>query len=323
MEYPHFFGEHLHQVIQAYNAAKAKIRNHASFLFITDVHIHLNGRASVPLILEIGAATDVDTVLCGGDHCWAYGSKAQCIADFKDSLCYMDPIRESMKLFHARGNHDATVRSSAELDTGYTMPYDQVQKLFDEHTSNPSGRVKGKLYYYSDDHKAKLRYVIVDTSELHMDEDCAWGVVYGISDAQLRWLCDCALQLPDRAWAVVVLGHVPCTPQLHSYHEKVEDLRLVLEAFACKSECKFGDFSAAKGELIAYLCGHSHKDRAAFENGVLHISTGCDSYCKDDDLPRGVGTIDNTLFDLFLVDKDQKSIQVFRIGAGKDRQFKY
>lgn len=323
MEYPEFFHEHLQCVIDAYNEAKSKIQTHASFLFITDVHIHLNGRASVPLILEIGAKSDVDTVLCGGDHCWAFGSKAQCIADFEDSLCYMDSVRDSMNLFHARGNHDATVRSSWELNTGYTMPYEQVRKMFCQHTSDPTGKVEGKLYYFSDDKASKMRYVILDTCESHLGEDSAWGICNGVSQNQLQWLCDVALRLPGEEWSVVVMGHVPCTPEIPGYHEELDDLRLVLEAFSHKAECKFGDFRNAQGELIAYLCGHNHKDRAVTVNGLLHISTGCDAYCKDDVFSRDVGTTNNTLFDLFLVDKDCKTLQVFRIGAGEDRMFDY
>ena len=74
--------------------------------------------------------------ISGGDHCWAFGSKAQCLADFEDSLRYMDPLRDLMKLYHVRGNHDATVRSTWELDTGYTMPYDEVQAAYNDYNNN-------------------------------------------------------------------------------------------------------------------------------------------------------------------------------------------
>jgi hypothetical protein len=36
-----------------------------------------------------------------------------------------------------------------------------------------------------------------------------------------------------------------------------------------------------------------------------------------------VGTENESLFDLFLVDKDKKTVQVFRVGAGSDRTFSY
>ena len=323
MEYPEFYCDHIHTVINAYNEARAKIDHYASFVFITDVHIHLNGRASVPLILEIGANTDVKTVLCGGDHCWAFGSKAQCVADFGDSLRYMDPIRDTMNLYHARGNHDATVRSSLVLDTGYTMPFERLLNEFDDHSSVPTGKVTGKLYYFSDDEYTKTRFVILDTSEMQLHEDCAWGVRYGLSKEQLQWLCDFALRLPGADWSVVVMGHVPCTSEIPEYCAELDDLRMVLEAFQNRTTCKFGSFQNAQGELIAYLCGHNHKDRAATVNGVLHISTGCDAYCKDDSLPRDVGTTDNALFDLFLVDKERRTVQTLRIGAGESRTFHY
>ena len=323
MEYPKFFEAHIQDVIDRYNAARASVKNAASFVFITDVHIHLNGRASVPLILRIGESTDVKTVVCGGDHCWAFGSKAQCVADFSDSLQYMDPIRDDMMLYHVRGNHDATVRSTWELDTGYTMPYDQVQKLFSDHSTKADFYEPGKLYGYVDDAKAKVRFVILDTTEHHLGEDAAWGVQYGMSREQLSWICDRALRLPGKEWAVAVFGHVPCVKELTSSYAEYENLRLVLETFKNKGKCEFADFTNADGDLIACICGHNHQDRAACVNGVLHISTGCDAYCKDDDLSRDVGRVENTLFDLFLVDKDERSIQVFRIGAGQDRALHY
>ena len=323
MDYPAFFEAHIRSVIEQYNAERSKAANGCGFVFITDVHIHLNGRAGVPLIQEIGRCTDVKTVLCGGDHCWAFGSKAQCLADFADSLEYMDPIRDSMTLLHAKGNHDATVRSSWDLDTGYTMPYDQVQHILMEHSSAASGAVKGKTYCYHDDPAAKVRYVILDTSEFHGPEDTAWGIKIGMSDDQLTWLARCALRLPDEQWSVVVMGHVPCVPELPSYSDRLLDLTCILEAFKAKAGCRYGDFTDYPGELVAYLCGHNHKDRHAVHNGILHISTGCDAYCRDDDMSRNVGEPENTLFDLVWIDPERRSLKLFRIGAGKSREFFY
>lgn len=321
--YPPFYEPHVCQVVEAYNAQRQKSEESVGFFFITDIHIHLNGRASVPLIRRIGKETGVDTVLCGGDHCWAFGSKAQCLLDFNDSLHYMDPIRESMKLYHARGNHDCTVRSSWELNTGYTMPYAQVREAFREHTSPANGSVDGKLYYYADDPSGKVRYIILDTSEEHEEEDSAWGVCYGMTREQLCWLANTALRLPGEDWTAIVMGHVPCTPELSSYASELDDLRLILEAFHKKAACGYGDFQNAQGELAAYICGHNHKDQSAVTNGVLHISTGCDAYCKDDIHPRDVGCIHGTLFELFLLDKKAKTLQAFRIGAGESRNFAY
>lgn len=98
---------------------------------------------------------------------------------------------------------------------------------------------------------------------------------------------------------------------------------MILEAFKNKSACKFGDFTNEVGQLAAYICGHKHVDSAFYENGLLHISTGCDAYCKDDHMTRNVGDVENTLFDLFLLDEDRETLKTFRIGAGDSRCFSY
>ena len=323
MEYPVLFEEHIRDVIGRYKTQREKIKNAASFLFLTDVHIHLNGRYSVPLMMEIGKHTDVKTVLCGGDFCWAWGSKAECIMQLEDAFNYMDPLKETMSLYIARGNHDATVRNSLGDPRGYTMPFDQLYPYFAKHNSPASGKVEGRLYFYADDPASKVRYVIVDNTEHHGAEDKGWGVEVEMTDIQLRWLADEALQLPGDDWAVVVMGHISCVPQIPSYNEGLNALAQILTAFSNKSTCRYGDFSNRPGTLVMYLCGHNHKDSTAIVDNVLHISTGCDSYCKDDVYPRDIGSINNVLFDLFLVDKDRRTVQVFRVGAGESREMNY
>lgn len=323
MEYPAFYEEHIRQVISDYNAARSAIQNAVSFFFITDLHIHLNGRSAVPLMLEIADHTDVKTVLCGGDICWAWGSKAECISQLEDCLTYMDPLKQNLNLYIARGNHDATVRNSRQDPRGYTMPFEQLQPYFAAHNSPASGAVEGKLYFYADDAETKTRFVILDCTELHEEEGTGWGVKPFLSREQICWLADVALRLPGDEWSVVAMGHIACVPQISSHEDALDALREILEAFQKKGVCQYGDFSDAKGQLIAYLCGHNHVDRQALVNNVLHISTGCDAYCKDDIYPRDVGSINNTLFDLFLVDKDNRTVQTFRIGAGERRKLTY
>ena len=236
----------------------------------------------------------------------------------------MDPLRETMDLYIARGNHDVTVRNSWEDDRGYTMPYAQVQEIFAGNNSPANGAVEGKLYFYADDPVSRTRYVILDTSEQHLSQETGWGVLTGMEPEQLHWLCNTALRFDnDEDWSIVVMGHIPCAEEVVGYSPELLTLAQILEAYKNKSSCAYGDFSNCKAELVMYLAGHSHKDRDAVSKGVLHITTGCDSYCRDDDMSRSIGTVENALFDLFLVDRDKKTVQVFRIGAGNNRTFQY
>ena len=323
MFYPVYYDAYINGVIRAYQEARKDIRNAVSFVFLTDVHIYKNGRCSVPLIEKIGRETDISTVLCGGDFVWAFGSRQMCIDQIILSMEYMDPIRESMRLYMARGNHDATIRRSPEDETGYTMPYAQVRALFAEHNSQPTSRPEGKLYFYADDPECRTRYIVLDTCEPQLGEDASWGVGCGMFDTQLHWLCEQALRFANsEGWSVVVMGHVPCSPVNPGYSDKLQPLAQILEAFQNRTVCAYGDFTDNRAKLLAYVCGHNHKDSSGWQNGVLHISTGCDAYCIDDGMPRDVGTTDSVLFDIFLMDTDTGAVQSFRVGAGKDRVFK-
>jgi len=318
MYYPPYYEESVCRVVRQFKEAYCRIREPLAFVFLTDVHIYKNGRYSVPLIHRICKETGISTVLCGGDFVWAYGSKQMSLDQAILSMEYLDALRNEVQVYIARGNHDVTIRRSAEDATGYTMPYDQVSALFDAHNSPVTDRPDGKIYFYVDDENVKTRYVILDTSEHHKDEDCAWGVENGMEESQLHWLCDKALAV-EEGWSVVVLGHIPCSALLPGYDTRLKPLNDLLTAYHSRTSCAYGDFAAAKGKLLFYLCGHNHKDAHAFENGVLHVSTGCDCYCIDDGLPRDVGSVNNVLFDIFLADRATGYVQTFRVGAGNSR----
>lgn len=325
MYFPKYYNAHVDAVIEAYRQARGQVKNGAGFVFLTDVHIARNSRYSVPLIHYIKERTDIRDVLCGGDFVWAFGSKNLCREQLTISLEYMDALREDMNVYIARGNHDATIRKSWDENVGYTMPYEQVQAAFAAHNSPATCAPEGKLYFYVDDVQEKIRYVVLDTSEVHLGEDAAWGVRCGMLEQQLHWLCDAALEFEDgEGWSVVVMGHIPCCDKMPgSAPEELRPLREILVAFKNKRCCQYGDFRDSKAELVMYLAGHNHRDRHEISDGVLHVSTGCDSYCVDDDMPRDVGTTSTVLFDLFLLDKYQKTVQTFRVGAGKNRNMKY
>ena len=319
MKYPNFYSNHIESVICRYNEARNQIKNAAAFIFFTDIHLNMNALSSVPMIKRIGQATDVKTVLCGGDFPTAFGSENQCIFSLENALCYISDVKETMNLYVARGNHDATIVDSREHFVEHVIPYEVVQPLFAACNSPANGAVKDRLYLYADDPVTKTRYVILDTSEYHLIPDADPKDRHGMTKEQLHWLQNTALHFNDgEGWSVVIMGHIPCCNQIPS-HCDFPGLNEILRDFKNKT----GAFFSSKAELVMYLCGHNHTDAHAYESGVLHVSTSCDAYYKDGGLTRMVGTENESLFDLFLIDKDKKTIQVFRVGAGSDRQFTY
>ena len=78
------------------------------------------------------------------------------------------------------------------------------------------------------------------------------------------------------------------------------------------------------GEIIAIIQGHTHRDRITFtaENGIPVILTTCDKYVSsesggnyDIDVTRTINTISEQALDVFIVNRNTKTINIIRIGG--------
>jgi hypothetical protein len=92
------------------------------------------------------------------------------------------------------------------------------------------------------------------------------------------------------------------------------------------------DFSNAKGTLICYNAGHIHQDKVyttGYPSGALKfpiITTRCDAREENTDAlkaERIEGTVTEQSFDVFTVDRKNRTIHVTKIGAGSNRDIEY
>ncbi len=319
---PIYFKEHLEEVICRVNE-EMNSGEKAAFVFLTDMHLYENTMSNIPLIREIGRNTPVKKVFCGGDIPWAFGTKEECLTVCYISLELLNKVKENMSLYIVRGNHDITIRESRQSETGYTMPYDGTRELIMPYQSDGIRGPENTMYFYMDDVEEKVRYIVVDTCAKHnTPEDCYWGVPYGFDEDQIQWLAGDALRPKDDAvWSIVVLGHVPCVPSLPSYSDKLKPLADMLKDFKNRRKGKYGDFSDTKAEFVAYICGHNHQDCSCIEDNTLFISTGSSARLYDDCWDRAEGTVLEELFDIYIVDKQNKRLKTVRVGAGESREF--
>lgn len=323
--YPEYYEPYLKSAVTQYQEKAQKINEVASFVFLTDLHTHANDMVSPLLIREIGKHTGIKNVFVGGDFACAFGTKEDCLQDIKRTLTLLKVIKEDMNLYIAKGNHDGTIREDMTSPIGYTAPYETIQSMFMGTNSPGAIGPDGKTYYYVDDADAKIRYIVLDTNEIHENEQTYWGIKYGMCEEQTMWLANVALRLgaSKEDWSVVVIGHVPCSEGMTSYQECLKDLGDILKAYKNKKICTYGDFSQEKGELIAYICGHNHRDRDIWSDNTLFVSTGSDAYYQDDSWERKSGDISGILFDIFIINKKQKTVETIRVGAGESRKFSY
>ncbi len=323
---PDYYNEKLRAAEEKICRELEGVENGDVFVFLTDVHLNANHMTCIPLIREIGKRTSVGKLFCGGDHPWAFGSKEKCIAEGFMTYDLFERVKNEMKVYHARGNHDFTIRTSRETVTGYTMPYKMTRDVIMSYQSDgiclPDGDA---CYFYVDDAEKKIRYIVVDTcSRRQGDESTPWGTRYGFDPEQAEWLANTALSFDDgEDWSVVVVGHIACVPEIASYDESLDPLAEILKDFKNRRAGRAWDFGNAKAEFVAYLCGHNHKDMHAYVDDTLFLSTSSSATLNDDVWKRAHDTDTEALFDVFIIDKDKRTLKTVRVGAGEDREWRY
>ena len=314
---PEYFKDHIQEKIDIYNKLGG-----CGFIYETDFHTKYNSMLSPVISKEIADKTNVGYFNSGADFPYAFGTKEECIEDTVDAIEALKTVKDKLKLYIVRANHDITIKTTK--DTGYTAPYEMTQKLIMEANSEGAVVYKDRMYYYVDDCENKIRYVCTDTCDAPQKaEDEYWGVEYGFSEEQAKWLAETALKVPDDSWYVIVTGHVSCVPGIVAYEEVLSPLAEILKDYKNKRAGKYADFTDYKGNFVAYICGHNHKDLSDVEDNTLFISTGTSPIFNDDVWKREEGTVSEILFDIFAVNKEERKLYAVRIGAGADREFKF
>lgn len=319
---PEYYFDQISEKTAKINALKKD----ASFMFITDLHIHDNAFVSVPLIKKVSKLTGIKKLISGGDYAYAFGADNECIDDTVNSIKYLSEVKPELKFYSVRGNHDITIRHDRNSETGYTHPESETNKIILSENSPVTKVMPNEACYYFDDENEKIRYVVINTSDTQ-SEDVGkfWGVNYSVSAPQIKWLAENAFKFENggEGWGIIVFGHVPVSDKMDANNGVYKDVNDELIAVKNKKAGNFGNYCGLKAELIAYICGHVHVDNSIVDGGVLHVTTGPDAYYNDDIYKRVLGTVTETLFSAFTVDKTEHKLHLIRFGAGEDKTFDY
>ena len=336
LPYPAYYDDHIQSKIAETQIVQESYINGDSFVYITDMHVAENRMNSPKLIGHLLKNLGIDKVFFGGDLVTAYGTKEEMFEMAYEGMngLYSNVIPNGAKLYSMRGNHDLTIKLSAEATTGYTATRPETYNMLMRRQRDYFESVADNLYYYTDNVKQKIRYICLDTCELGREAEGttnSWGVAYGVSQAQMDWLVNTALNITETGWTVLVFGHISITPSIPSYSSTLDGINEIMKAIKNKTAVSYTgngltinkDFSSFLPEVVGYICGHNHKDRSVTENGVLYVSTTCDAYYADDAIPRTVGTIAEGAFEIANLDTASKYLYLTRVGAGTSRFFTY
>lgn len=315
-EYPAVYKKQLEKRIEQINDKSKEIgTNGDMFVFITDMHnpyapfadkplsIRQNLRA-IPLIKKVLECTPCNKVFVGGDLAFSsLGDNNTRELAYNQCRTVVNRFNEliGVPVYFIKGNHD---------DNGYTdgtyYTDNQLYPLFNaclEKDKDVTWGDRDKLYWYVDNPIAKIRYICLNTFPRKSDGTQSVGAEAG----QKSWLKNVALNVPDNDWVAVILAH-----KIHWGIQEIAKEKM------------------DSGVTVAFcLGGHEHRDTfipyTDMENGkgVNFVQTTCDACYADDGYGRTVGTDIENAFDVVTIDKTQRKIVMYRIGAGDIRSFDY
>ena len=270
------------------------------FIFITDEHApNYNSMRSPAIIKKLSEMVHIPILFNGGDvsHTGL------------DTWEYCDALRSAYKgqIYHLVGNQDFL-----NTNTDENLYYDM-----DMYNTNQIGNME-RHYYYVDDPQRKTRYIVLAAymeSEIAEGTDSGTDVRDGYTNEQKTWLSDTALNLPTD-WNAIVFTHAL---------NKI-DPTTNRTSYVSNAASSFEYILAMNPAVIGVFQGHAHKDRVIQlitrdAGNMPVIITTCDKNKKDTTIEEGwsvnraSGTIYEQAFDVAIVNKKTKTINLVRVGG--------
>lgn len=267
------------------------------FIFFTDPHTlemdnWQSGCESLMLSLKnYYDATPVSYVLCGGD--WIGNSDLPEVSCYKLGLIHGMMRKLFERYYYVIGNHDTNYQGKlTDESEKYTTRLSQIalQNLL------YNGE---KTYYVFQGNRTKFYC---------LDTGVEWSSLSTYYNEEMEWFA--ANLAEDDSEHIAILGHI-----LYSNGIKTtisSEITKIAEAYNGKSAIivneKSYDFSQCKGKIEFYLAGHTHADSNGLEGSIPYVIT------------RKAFESQKPTFDLTMVDYDNRTINMIRIGNGNSRK---
>ena len=316
-----------------HDAAKRE-QDVAVFMAIADPHYPGNTGISAELMKHLADKCGISVTLCLGDLMMdstvSHEEGLQRIQDGMDKL-----ERMSRRPLLTQGNHDTNVQivdKNGQLMADRII-YDREWKL---HTNNRLENVMydalGKAFYY-DDHLQRIRFISLDSFE-GKKYTIADGVLTNLSlgditARQVIWLKNVLSTVPS-GYSVVTFSHYgiyqPYVFDGEKYVSIPYGATRNAEVAAALKECN---------SFIGHFAGHLHKDFVSKKDGLVSVhllndgndhrkATYFGDYSFVGDAPvKTAGTTTECAFDVVVVNKSTRHVDLIRIGAGENRVFDY
>lgn len=336
--------------------------NRANFLFFTDCHIdYFNRLADTQNVKDVVSFANkfplkFDAIINAGDIITPFGRNTKQSSKEKFAV-FTDEVKKlTAPVIFAKGNHDLNDWNNTPANT-FTdadwseMWYDYAESQYGIVRQTKASGEKSTWHYYDIADK-KIRIIAVDVQDTDKEKTNADGNVYYhggvawyISNEQMNWIVDVALNFDDKTdknWGVIVVSHQwnygDYTDDNPKYQDATLKLQHILNAFNTQGTYSIdytfasdnffdmnvnADFTRYASEtkpphVICWLLGHEHLDQYKQVEGINIIWTTCGAVDTSGDsrVARVVDTVTQNAFDLISIDTEHRKIRYVRYGAG-------
>lgn len=234
----------------------------------------------------------------------------------KSYLCEVTRLMKNISLtkYHSlEGNHDNNVQSTWNDRGGYDskekMSNVELFSCLQKDGCNEVHNLNHLTDFYVDYEKYNIRVIC-----LSLDYTT-------YTSATAEWLSSIALNTTKQ---VLVLSHCATKPKW-GYYNDIENGTII--------ETALKKFITNRGEIIAYLHGHTHGDMIETDEDIswTEVAINCAKFESVDHggttgltFPsRNANNETKVSFDVICIDTTNRKVKFIRFGAGNDREIKY
>ena len=317
----------------------------AIFVHITDTHgggirssygmtldrtrLHMN------MVGKVAKAVNAKFVIHTGDAIDGYDTTSEPTPD-----SYMALVRgysEDIPLIFSEGNYSHDFgKPNEKLVRGQVQSYFGRGKKWLEDNVQYNSTDGVKSYFYFDDEKTKIRYIILDAQDAIREGWHPTGGrnAYGFSQEQRTFVSDALDDALSNNLSVFFFAHMPPTANLFP-NITGEDASYGIETDGhgdlLIAEIK--SFTDAGGVVLGYSFGHNHFDNQYYDSvtKIPYIGLVCDVPSKlvRDSInwgtisawDRSLDDVTQFAFDVYVISPVSKKVKMFRFGAGIDRTY--
>ena len=314
--------------------------NTMSFGFITDTHISNDIMHHCATIAEFTKYAPLDFIAHGGDFIDGFIAKANELSLVTKAMNLYNEAKTPFVF--CNGNHDDNnfhARNNGNLlnlyITGMEL-YNRTTRFSEKDLVIGS---KEGQYYYKDDENSKIRTIFVNTNDIPRIDNGDGTAKFNSNDhdaysnEQLNWIANTALNFADKDnpsdWGVIIIGHIAGITTVTN----TDVLFNILNAFkggtsyVASGTTMFGDWdidvdftSQGLGDFICFVKGDSHFDDIRTVEGFKVITT---AKAKQVGSTVSVDTDIETAWDVYTINRQSRTINMTRFGAGEDRVTTY